>query len=129
MSISFFGRETKYQSQLEKLNQYFKFELNIFSTLQKAVSARATLDFDYAKGALIIVNELEKQIKPLFNKNLKSGLRGLCQDWRNMALQKQKIANEFEHIAQNDIKLFIQTYRVSASAANPSPKSATGSRT
>jgi cytochrome c556 len=112
MNISFFERETKYQSQLEKLNNFFKKEMNVFTMLGKAVQARANLDLDYAKGALIIVKELERNISTVFNKQLKKGLVGICQDWRNMAEQKNKIANEFSHIAKVDIKKFTDNYRV-----------------
>ena len=112
MSLSFFERETKYQNQLEKLNTFFKKEMNIFSVLQKAMQARANLDLDYAKGAIIIVNELEKNMTSIFNEKLKNGIQGICEDWRNMAEQRRKIGNEFHHVSKVDIRKFIDTYRV-----------------
>jgi hypothetical protein len=112
MNISFFEKETKYQTQLQKLNSFFKVEIQTFSTFEKVFRTRATIDLNYSRDMQIIVKELENQLQKVYNEELKNGIKGICQDWKNMAENRKKIANEYLHIAQNDIKKFIDTYKV-----------------
>lgn len=119
MSISFFEKETKYQAQLQKINSFFKTELSTFSVFEKVFKTRASLDHDYARGMGIIIKELETQLAKIHNEELKNGIRGICQDWRNMAENRRKISAEYQHIAQNDVKKFIENYRVGPGTADP----------
>lgn len=113
MSISLFEPQSQYQAQLEKMNAFFTNDIQILSVLQRSIEARASLDFDYAKGAMIIVKELNKQANKIVNKKLKNAFIGITSDWTNMAQQKTKLGTEFTYIAQNDVKKMINTYKVS----------------